>query len=167
MNFKITFLILMLLVALPLAGCQNKDVSENSDSTPSSIQDASEKDTSTESDLTYTNVEYNFSIQFPETWVGYQTALRTLNWGELGESQSIDFGFPEQDSLFNIGVFSKAQWETISDTEGPAPIFLGENETWIFAWDRAQYAANETMAARMDEIEAILKTFESTSGLTL
>ncbi|EKD93208.1 MAG: hypothetical protein ACD_28C00206G0001 [uncultured bacterium] len=92
--------------------------------------------------------------------MGYQTALRTLNWGELGESQSIDFGFEEQDSLFNIGVFSKAQWEQISDTEGPAPIFVAENEVWVFAWDRAQYEANEKMEERMEEVADILKTFE-------
>src|SRR3989338_5683900 len=160
MNFKIAFLILMLLVALPLAGCQNTDVSEDGDLNTPTSEETLETDTITESDLTYTNSEYNFSLQFPETWVGYQTALRTLNWGELGESQSIDFGFEEQDSLFNIGVFSKAQWEQISDTEGPAPIFVAENEVWVFAWDRAQYEANEKMEERMEEGADILKTFE-------
>jgi len=120
--------------------------------------------TSTESvsqskEITYTNSIYNFSLKFPQTWKGYVVKNRTLNWGSLGTSDSIDFGFPSQDSLFNISVHTKNQWQKIQGMEGPKPTYLGENKLYVFGYGSAQDAKNSEIIERMKEIKSIIQTF--------
>ncbi|MEK7132102.1 MAG: hypothetical protein AAB833_01140 [Patescibacteria group bacterium] len=111
----------------------------------------------------FTNFTYGFTLTFPQTWESYITKNRSLDWGTLGASDSIDFGFLEQDSLFNISVFSKSQWQQIVATEeGPRPLYLGESDQYVFAYGTAQDAYNDVMRARMAEIEEIIKTFTVT-----
>lgn len=111
-------------------------------------------------EIVYKNSKYGFSLTFPQTWKGYATKSRTLNWGLFGTSDSVDFGFSVQDSLFNISVHSKKQWQQINSEEGPKPAYLGENSQYVFGYATAQYAANDTINARMAEIPDIVKTFK-------
>lgn len=109
--------------------------------------------------IVYTNSAYGFTLDFPQTWNGYTAKNRTLDWGISGTSDSVDFGFSTQDSLFNISIQSKSQWEKIKSELGPTPIFLGENPKYIFGYTRAQDAADDTMREKMLDIDDILKTF--------
>lgn len=112
-------------------------------------------------DIVYTNSTYGFTITLPQTWKGYVTKSRTLDWGTPGTSDSLDFGFAAQDSLFNISIHTKAQWQAIKAGEGPTPTYLGENAKYIFGYATAQFAANDAMIARMKETQGILKTFKT------
>lgn len=111
-------------------------------------------------DFTYTNETYGFSLTFPGTWDNYQVKNRTLDWGENGESDSIDFGFADQDSLFNISILTKSQWENIQLEEGTKPSYLWEGDEYVFAYSKAQDAVNDIMTERMEEILNIISTFE-------
>ena len=101
-----------------------------------------------------------FSLTFPESWAGYTSAERELDWGKYGTSYSMDFGFPEQDSVFNISVHTKQQWDDIHAENGPAPTKLGENDLYIFGYSSAQYAANDKINARMQEVRSVVNTFQ-------
>ena len=111
-------------------------------------------------DIVYTNSTYGFTLTFPKTWVGYTAKNRTLDWGTLGTSDSIDFGFSATESLFNVNVHTKSQWEKIQAAEGPMPVYLGENDNYVFGYDQAQDPGEGAIAERSQEIPSILKTFE-------
>ena len=113
-------------------------------------------------EIVYSNSQYGFSLTFPQTWKGYTAKSRTLNWGSFGTSDSVDFGFSVQDSLFNIGVHTKSQWQQIKSEEGPTPTYLGESSQYVFGYATAQDAANDTIITRMKEISDIVKTFKVT-----
>lgn len=109
--------------------------------------------------ITYHNDVYKFSLTFPETWNEFITKNRNLAWDKIGVTDSIDIGFSIQDSLFNISVFTKDQWQNLQSAEGQKPTYLGENSLYVFAYERAQYAADDTIIERMKEIQAIMSTF--------
>jgi type II secretory pathway pseudopilin PulG len=113
-------------------------------------------------EIVYSNSQYGFSLTFPQTWKGYTAQNRTLNWGSYGTSDSVDFGFSVQDSLFNVSIHTKSQWQQIKSEEGPTPTYLGENSQYVFGFATAQDAANDTIIARMKEIQNIVKTFRVT-----
>lgn len=111
-------------------------------------------------DIVYSNSKYGFGLTFPQSWKGYTVKNRILNWGSNGTSDSLDFGFPAQDSLLNISMHTKSQWQKIKSEAGPTPTYLGENSRYVFGYSTAQDASNSTMIARMQEIQDIIKTFE-------
>jgi len=113
-------------------------------------------------EIVYNNSKYGFSLTFPQTWKGYSAKNRTLNLGSFGTSDSVDFGFSVQDSLFNVSIHTKSQWQQIKSEEGPTPTYLGENSQYVFGYATAQDAANDTIIARMREIQDIVKTFKVT-----
>lgn len=108
----------------------------------------------------YYNSEFGFSLTFPKTWNGYSARNRVLNWGAQGNSNSVDFGFAIQDSLFNISVHSKDQWQKINSQEGPKPTYISENGQYVFAYAVAHDASDESITSRMKEIPGIIATFE-------
>lgn len=110
--------------------------------------------------IIYTSSTYGFSLNFPQTWAGYIAKNRMLSWGNFGNSDSVDFGFTAQDSLFNISIFGKEQWAKIQLVEGPKPTYLGENGQYVFGYETAQDAVNDTIVARMKDVKDIVKTFE-------
>lgn len=113
-------------------------------------------------EIVYNNSQYGFSLTFPQTWKGFTAKNRLLNWGSFGTSDSVDFGFSIQDSLFNISIHTKNQWQQIKSEEGPTPTYLGENNQYVFSYAPGQDAANDTIIARMREIPDIIKTFKVT-----
>ena len=110
-------------------------------------------------EIAYHNDIYKFSLTFPETWKDFIVKNRNIDWDILGTSDSIDIGFLAQDSLFNISMHTKDQWQKILSQEGPMPTYLGENSLYVFAYERAQYAADDAMIERMKEIPTIISTF--------
>jgi len=137
------------------AGCAKLDTdkpTDSSDNTTTTVAVFNGK---------YENSEYGFSLNFPKTWEGYTTKNRTVDWKPDGTSDSIDFGFPIQDSLFNISMHTKDQWQEIKSVEeGPTPGYLGENSQFIFGYSGTQYAANDTMIERTKEVPEILRSFK-------
>ena len=95
---------------------------------------------------------YGFSLTFPETWENYQVKSET--------EDSLAFGFPEQEYLLTITIFSPAQWEIIKATDDmPRPNYLGENDNYVFAWHPAMEAFTSFTEERMTEIDSIVQTF--------
>jgi len=110
--------------------------------------------------IPYHHSTYGFSLTFPSTWTGYSSAARPIEWGDpIGSTDSIDFGFAAQDSIFNISIFTPSQWNDLQSLGGPMPSYLGENSQYVFAYDMSQFAANDAMAARRTEVSNITKTF--------
>lgn len=141
-----------------LAGCGQQ---KNSQPIVNQNQNANQQVTQPQN-IVYTNSTYGFTLTFPQTWKDYTAKSRTLNWGTSNTSDSVDFGFSAQNSLFNISVHSKSQWQKIKSEEGPTPTYLGENNQYIFGYATAQYVANDTIVARMSEVKNVVKTFKVT-----
>ncbi|MFH1233263.1 MAG: hypothetical protein V1649_01270 [Patescibacteria group bacterium] len=99
-------------------------------------------------------------MYLPNTWIGYSAIHRQINWGvPINTTDSLDFGFPAQDSIFNISIFTKNQWNNLQSMEGPKPSYLGENSQYVFAYDISQFATNDEMVQRRSEILSIVSTF--------
>ncbi|KKR07861.1 MAG: hypothetical protein UT32_C0006G0008 [Parcubacteria group bacterium GW2011_GWC2_39_14] len=112
--------------------------------------------------IPYTNKKYGFELKFPGEWEGYASGERVLDWGDLGKSDSIDYGFiknKELESLFNISIHSVVQWKKIQASEGPVPTYLGEFEGLVLGWAGSQDAseANRVRRSQVDEIIASFK----------
>jgi len=110
-------------------------------------------------ELTYKSSKYGFSLTFPESWKGYTTSYRSLDFGTSGKADSIDFGLPAQQGMFNISMHTQAQWDSIQKEEGPKPSYLGKGNGYVFGYSGAQYAANSEMEKRLAEAETIVKRF--------
>lgn len=108
----------------------------------------------------YRNGQYSFTLDFPAGWEQLQTKNRQVNWGDPGTSDSIDFGLPDQDSLFNIIILSKEQWRNFENYNFPKPTYLGENEQYVFGYGLAHDAANQEIVERMKEVKEIVETFQ-------
>lgn len=159
-------------LALVVSGCVDIDnqsdeaeVEDTSDlDRGASLPDDTKKDEpvakeKVKKEINYESKEYGFSLSFPATWKGYVVKNRTLNLGDLGTCDSVDFGFKAQDSLFNISMKTKDQWEKIQAEEGPKGRKLGEDEQYVFIYAHGQDSVSEEIAARMREIPDIIKTF--------
>ncbi|MCX6780161.1 MAG: hypothetical protein NT034_03210 [Candidatus Magasanikbacteria bacterium] len=159
---KITLIGLSLFGVIFLPGCGQKPASQLPpvSTITTSTTTVTTPPTPTESQL-YKNNKYGFELTLPNIWQGYNVANRTLDFGNAGKSDSIDFGLPAQkDGLFNISVHTKKQWENIQKEEGPKPEYLAENNLYVFSWSQAQYAANSEMEKRLKEVKDIIKTFK-------
>jgi len=158
-------LFLIVFAVLLLNGCAGWDGQKQANqiqpinTTP---QPVANQNTNQPQGIPYNDSMYGFSLTFPQTWKGFTTKNRTLDWGSFGTSDSIDFSLPDQEALFNISVHTKSQWQKIDakSLEMPHPTYLGENDKYVFGYDQAQYAANDTMITRMNEIKDIVKTFK-------
>lgn len=110
--------------------------------------------------LLYSNTEYGFSLTFPQSWESYITQERMLDWGTFGTSNSIDFGFSAQDSLFNISFHPKEQWQKMAKDGELLPTYLWENQEYVFVYAFAQDTIDDTMTKRYEEMPDIIKTFK-------
>jgi hypothetical protein len=110
--------------------------------------------------IIYNNSQYGFNLFLPKTWERYITKDKILKWGLFGDYHSVSFGFPIQDSLFSISIHNKDQWQKIKSEEGPTPIYLGENNQYVFGYTTAHDAVNDEIIERSKEIKDIIKTFE-------
>jgi len=110
---------------------------------------------------TYKNEEYGFSLKFSDTWDDHVATKRLLNWGNLGTSNSFDFGFEPQESLFNISIHSKEQWQGMTSQEGPGPQYINESSDYVFAYSIGHDLATSkgTMITR-EGIMQIISTFK-------
>lgn len=109
--------------------------------------------------IAYTNETHNFGLEFPETWSAYTATERELDWGNFGTSQSVDFGLPGQDSLFNVSIHTPEQWANLEAEQGPMPTYLGKNDNYVFGYSLAQ-DFDISLTSRVEEISNIIASFE-------
>lgn len=113
------------------------------------------------SGLLYDNTEFGFTLTFPETWKGFVYKKELIDYGGGTKAPVVYFGLPAQPDIFAIGIYTKAQWQTLQAAlEGQKGTYLGENATNVFAWSLGQYAANDEMATRRSEVGSFIKTFK-------
>lgn len=113
------------------------------------------------SGLLYDNTEFGFTLTFPETWKGFVYNKKMIDFGGGTTAPVIYFGLPAQTDIFAIGIYTKAQWQTLQASEGPKDQYLGENTTTVFGYSLGQYAANDEMATRRSEVGNFIKTFKT------
>ncbi len=149
--------ILILAVAI-LTGCSGieakKTVPENTQATTtntvSPLKDG----------IAYKNDEYGFILTLPKAWEGYTVSKREFELS-IGLVPSLDFGFKDQESVFNVSMYTLAQWDKIVSEEGPLPAEIGKNSKFVFAYSPAQDAANETISVRLNEVANIIASFKA------
>jgi hypothetical protein len=147
-----------------LSGCAfgNTIVGQKSVSVPVPVEQKQMAELSTK--IGYTNDQYKFSLTFPQTWKGYTITSRTLDWGSFGKSDSLDFGFGEQNSIFNIAIHSKEQWRQIAAEQEAdsrsTQVSLGESKDFVFSFASTGDVSNDEMYDRLSEVQSIIKTFD-------
>ena len=105
--------------------------------------------------IVYKNEKYGFILNFPVDWSNFINQERLLDWGTNGKSNSIDFGFKEDNSLFNISIFTSSQWGKIQAEDGPKPTYLGKNSNYIFGISFSGAPTNDSMMQKEKEINNI------------
>ena len=101
----------------------------------------------------YQNDKYGFSLDIPMEWAGYRVSER-----DMPASTSIDFGIKDQDAVFMILIFTKAQWQADLNSELRPYRYLAENDKYVFA---SAHVQDETEAVRpLSKFEsAIISSF--------
>lgn len=110
----------------------------------------------------YTDATYGFSLTLPNAWAQYSTKHRQLDWGApIGKTDSIDFGLPGDESIFNITALSKGQWSKIQADNDIVEkgTLLFDDGTYVFIGGQAQSVSTKN-TARLTEVNAILQTFK-------
>lgn len=177
---KKIFISLVLFLALIISGCsisnngqknnENKESNNPSGSTTKTVKSnlvdtkgaiVSENtavDAVIKDKVVYTNKDYGFTLILPASWEGFSVSNRKINWGENGESDSLDFGFADDKELFNISVLTQEQWSNIIKEAGPKPTYLGRNASNVFAISFSGAPKNDSMAQLEKEINSTFST---------
>ena len=109
----------------------------------------------------YENADYKFSLVFPDDWKGFKTTERTFDWGTIGKSKSLDFGFPKKDAeIFNIAFVQKKQFKKLQNSGEPFGTYLGENSDVVFVLNQEKYSTDENTAKLLSEVSGIIKSFK-------
>ncbi|HLG25830.1 MAG TPA: S-layer homology domain-containing protein [Candidatus Gracilibacteria bacterium] len=109
-----------------------------------------------------------FQLLIPPTWTGMTATSEPIAYGnEIGDVPTLKFGLPGQEAMFWISKFTKAQWESLTSTEGAiVPVLLKAADDNIYAYDIASDFAIE-VEAESEDIDWIIAniTFKN-SGLS-
>lgn len=152
---KLKYIIIPVVLLLAGAGC------EKATPTQPSAQAQQQQAPQPAEELVYKNAEYGFSLTFPQTWKDYTATQRNIDWGGSVSSPSIDFTVPGDESLFNIAVLTKAQWQKLQNDPDAGPMLanvIGENTKHVFLSAGSQDASQKNLPRRA-EVSDILKTF--------
>ncbi|HNV97097.1 MAG TPA: hypothetical protein PKL13_02145 [bacterium] len=109
--------------------------------------------------LKYENAKYGFSVLLPKTWSAYKATEKTTSVDGYGNIYGLSFDMPNQNRLFAIVVYTKEQWQKVSQEQGPKPTLIKENEEYVFTYSKAQDYADEYVQLGND-IQSIISTFE-------
>jgi hypothetical protein len=115
---------------------------------------------------TYKNNKYGFSLIFPENWENYIVSDAAANWGKIGETDVILFGFEQKKDMFAIYPFSLEQASSFGENKlnpvsflGPVD-YLGESEQYVFYSESSQAESDgDLMPEKFNDIKSILNTF--------
>lgn len=135
------------------AGCaQTKSVAVSA--APVKVETVAQK-------IVYKDIKLKFSVTMPAEWKNYTTKYREINWG-IFKTNSVDIGLPGDDSLFNINVFTDAEWKQLQSEPNMAgeATLLAQKGGTVFVGASAQSVQPENMD-RFKEIGGILKTLKA------
>ena len=112
--------------------------------------------TSSES-FKYASLNYNLTL--PAGWSGYSVKENIFEWEYSGSSKSVQLGFGE-DPILVIYQIDKEQWALINKKEETRPVYLGENDSYIFAYSSYAEDDKPQYSSRVSEIPAIIQSFK-------
>ena len=123
-----------------------------------------------ESPLAYTNEEYGFTLQFPESWKGYKAHSEpfpaSLTAG-LEPSANIQFDLPGTTSMFVIQVWDADVWQQFQAQGTIIPDVLARRDVLVFTGliavsvpEGGQALSEEELQSRLAEVPAIIQSFE-------
>lgn len=102
--------------------------------------------TQTTQGVKYANSTFGFELSLPSTWKEYgvseslyddEGAGRIIYFGlpHQAADKTYDFGFNRYyGSPFALSIFTKDQWQKSQNQEGPKPIKITENDTYVYAY---------------------------------
>ncbi|MFH1509456.1 MAG: hypothetical protein ABIE68_04795 [bacterium] len=118
-------------------------------------------DTDTISGIIYSNLDYNFTMTFPEDWEDYQTSTSRT------DPEIISFGFEKGGSnhIFRILVYTSDQWDIEEEIAKPNTMAtkITEDSSYVYAydvWDADCEIYYGDYCDRTEEVDTIINTFE-------
>ena len=111
-------------------------------------------------DFIYTNEEYGFTLDFSGSWSKYEVQERSLNFGAIGSSNSLDFYLEKDKLVFNIGFIEKDKWESLKDLSYYQATKLGENNEYVFGYVVPSKANADLVESLQSEIDGIRGSFQ-------
>lgn len=136
----------------------------NSKDSTDSISANGGDSTQTNTDLTYTNTKYGFTLTLPSTWNGY----KVTQTNDLDSTDKYEFSLPTTDPTWVDGkfasqailvVYTPAQWQLLQQSNGPVPTLIDQSSQYVFAYSSAQAEPND-LIDRLPEVAQIIKTFK-------
>jgi len=114
----------------------------------------------------YKNEKYGFSLVFPDNWENYIVSDATADWGTVGKTDVILFGFEQKKDMFAVYPFSSDQASYFGEDKlnpvsflGPVS-YLGESEKYVFYSESSQSENNgDPTSQKLKDVESILDTF--------
>ena len=113
-------------------------------------------------ELVYKNEEYGFELTLAGVWKDYK--IRKSEAVGLGEKNiyflvsdtSTKGGYAEP---FVISVYSAFDWDILQEEEGPKPIYISQNDQYIFAYSQWQDPPINLIGVDF-EVSQIISTFK-------
>jgi len=129
-------------------------------------------DTTTDSELVYTNKSYGFSLTFSTKWhewkvktatvpgttATYYIEVPTEDANYASDESTHDAGYA---SMFAVSVYTKEQWTAAQSEELSSEKKLGEKGNYVFAWSHAQACPDDVSAQGIwDDINNVIASFK-------
>ncbi len=109
--------------------------------------------------LRYINEDYGFRISLPRSWQGYRIDKNKYFDKSI---ETLDFGFKEGESLFNIHIFTLSQWKAAT-RDGADDYMMGRklavSSDYVFMWEQATDAPSAETADKYKDLEKIKGSF--------
>ncbi|MFH1545884.1 MAG: lipoprotein [Patescibacteria group bacterium] len=109
-----------------------------------------------DNDLFYQNQDFNFSLEFPESWVGYKVTQHRIS----EKKADICFSFENNHvCILQINVFPAEEWVALGNKK-PVDKIVGQKENMVFVADFSSLCEGDFQCARGKEVPEIIKTFK-------
>ncbi|MBU4332232.1 hypothetical protein KKD19_01115 [Patescibacteria group bacterium] len=120
-----------------------------------------------EEKIIYQNETYNFKLELPPGWQGYEASSSESSWGEAGTSPALDFKLPTKQQgvcsnnsclMFTIYVFDYSIWSEVQKTREQVPTLIDVSGEHVFTYTQGTTIASD-LAERFLEVLEIISSF--------
>ncbi|PIR94246.1 hypothetical protein COT97_02015 [Candidatus Falkowbacteria bacterium CG10_big_fil_rev_8_21_14_0_10_39_11] len=121
-----------------------------------------------EQTVQYYNRDYEFAMTFPASWADFEVRESSNDYGGPVSIKTFYFGFPAQDDLFAVTVWSLEEWNKYVELnpERAPSMLVARNDIWgwVYTFEQGQYTVNDEMHDRFSEIAQIRQSFKADPG---
>ena len=133
-------------------GCNNENISS---SKQNNKQMFLEDESNSQEGMIYENLQYGFQLIFPESWKDYITK----EGATYGLGRGVSFGFPQQEGLFSVEIYTKEEWREEQEEfkTGNIPNLssvLGEDDQYVYTYPHV-YEIIEGLERQAEDINKI------------